>query len=592
MPVDAPVLAGLVQEISRLLPVKIEKIFQPYPEEILLHGFGSGVSCKLLISLHSQYGRITLFEGSRSNPSQPSAFCMLLRKHFGGAKLTGIEAVPFERICRLTFEVYDQYQGLGRKQLWLELTGKSSNLIITGNDDLIIDVWRKTGAGKPEGRELAPGLKYEFPGTGGRWQPVTLTWEQFKNLVANIPADIPVEKFLLKHWYGLSPLAVREIVQTAGVHPDDHCGVIPDFKLETIYQSFSQWSDAVSNQRFEPSCLIDPAGQTVDCSAFTIHFPPAGYTVQKVTGLNQTVSAIMEGQSELKRFQILKSNLLNTLKNRSEKARVKLGKQQAEAEAAGQGDLFRIMGELLTTYGSRIKKGVTQVNLANHYDPSNAELVIPLNPALSAQENAQHYFKKYQKAKKGRQAIAFQLSRTQETLDYLDSVETLVQNASNLEDLALIQAELENEEQPKTKENRPGSNKPKNEPVAEPHRFVTPDGDLILAGRNNLQNDRLTFKIAGPNDLWFHTQKIPGCHVILKLKSGNPLTDDALNYACQLAAYYSKARQSTKIPVDYTPRKNVNKPPGSKPGFVIYHHFKSAIITPDPELLKKLGVFN
>jgi predicted ribosome quality control (RQC) complex YloA/Tae2 family protein len=588
MPIDAPVLAGLVRELSRLLPVKIEKIFQPYPEEILLNGFGSGVSCKILISLHSQYGRIALFGGSRENPAQSPAFCMLLRKHFGGAKLMEITAIPFERICRLTFEVYDPYQGLGKKRIWLELTGKSSNLIITTDADLIIDVWRKTGVTQTAVRELAAGVKYELPGTGGRWQPVSLPWDRFQNLISNIPPDVPLEKFLLKHWYGLSPLTVRQIAGTAEIEPTVLCGDISEIVLQKIYRSFSDWSQAVSDQRFEPSRLCDPDGKTIDCSAFIIHFPPAGYTVQKVTSLNETVSEIMEGSSERQRFEMIKNNLLHVVKNRTAKAQTKLGKQQAEADVAEQGDSYRIMGELLTTYGSRIKKGDTEVTLMNHYDPSNAEMPIPLNPALGPQENAQSYFKKYQKAKKGRQAIALQLNRTQETIDYLESVDTLIENARNLADLSLIQAELENEERTKAPGNRYG--KAKKEPVAEPRRFLTPEGDLIFVGRNNLQNDRLTFKMAGPNDLWFHSQKIPGSHVILKLKPGNSMTDKALNYACQLAAYFSKARQSTKIPVDYTPRKNVNKPAGSKPGFVIYHYFKSAIITPDPELLAKLGV--
>lgn len=588
MPVDAPVLAGLVQELSRLLPIKIEKIFQPYPEEILLHGFGSGISCKILISLHSQYGRIALFEGSRENPAQSPAFCMLLRKHFGGAKLMEIAAIPFERICRLTFEAYDPYQGLSQKRIWLELTGKSSNLVITNGEDIIIDVWRKTGAAQTAARELIAGVKYELPGTGGRWQPVSLSWEQFQNLISNIPPDVPLEKFLLKHWYGLSFLTVRQIAGMAEVEPVDLCGSISEIALQKIYRSFCDWSKAVSEQRFEPSRLCDRDGQTIDCSAFIIHFPPASCTVQKITSLNETVSEIMEGNTERQRFEMIKNNLLHVVKNRTTKAQTKLGKQQAEADVAEQGDSYRIMGELLTTYGSQIKKGATEVKLVNHYDPFNAEMPIPLNPALSPQENAQNYFKKYQKAKKGRQAIALQLNRTQETIDYLESVVTLIENARNLADLALVQVELENEEHTKAPGNRHG--KAKKEPAAEPRRFLTPEGDLIFVGRNNLQNDRLTFKIAGPNDLWFHAQKIPGSHVILKLKPGNSLTDNALNYACQLAAYFSKARQSTKIPVDYTPRKNVNKPAGSKPGFVIYHYFKSAIITPAPELLTKLGV--
>lgn len=588
MPIDAPVIAGLVQELKKILPVKVDKIFQPFPDEIIFYCFGSGVTYKLLISLNSQFARINLLEGTHENPSQSPAFCMLLRKHFSGSKIIAIDVVPFERICRLTFEVYDPMIGLTKKHIWLELMGKNSNLILTNQDGLVLDTWRKSGF-TITGRDLSAGNKYELPSTGGRWQPVTLNWDQFLGLITHLPPDATLEKFLLKHWFGLSSLTIHEITGSIDLNPQTLCREISETTLPILYDVFKRWANMVTTESYQPSCLYDTQGIARDCSAFPILNPPNNLLVRNTANLNQTVAEITERNQLEIRFTTYQNNLLHRIQTLISKAQTKLSKQQTEAATAEQSDSFRISGELLTTYGTQIKKGQSEARLNNHYDPHYAELVININPALTAQENAQVYFKKYQKAKKGQIAIRIQIQKTQETIQYLESIETLIQSAQNLTDLKLVQNELESETTETKHRQKRRPDKPKKEPEAEPRRFITPEGDIILVGRNNLQNDRLTFKIASPEDLWFHTQKMPGSHVILKINSGS-LTDQSLNCACQLAVFFSKGRQSTKIPVDYTARKNVKKPPASKPGFVIYDFFKTAIITPDLELLRQLGV--
>ncbi len=587
MPLDAPVIACLASEIQRKLPVKIDKIHQPFGDEFLISCFGMGDSFKLLLSLNSQFSRIHIFEGNRENPVNPSAFCMLLRKHFGGSKLVAVEAVPFERLVQMTFEVYDPIHGLSKKRIQLELTGKSANLIITSEAGQIIDAWRKPTP-KPGEREIAAGVPYELPPTGNRWKPVTITESAFLALFSQLPPEVTIEKFLLKHWYGLSGLSVRMIAAKADLDPELGCSGLSVPRQAALYQSFVAWADLTLQEAYRPVGLYDQTQQPLDCYAFDLSGITLEAVVRPVANLNQTVTALFNQRHEQARFREGQQNLLRKIRQQLDKARTKLQKQQAEAAQAARGDDFRICGELLTTYGYQIAKGTANVQLANYYDPEAKPLTIALNPALSAQENAQSYFKKYQKAKKGQLAIAEQIARTQASHDYLESIEALLFAAESLADLRLVKEEMDLSEKPRqVKPKKPFGRK---EAPAEPRQYKTPAGHTLLVGRNNLQNDRLTFKVADPTDWWFHTQKIPGSHVILRPQPGSVVDDETLNYACQLAAYFSKAQRSAKIPVDYTQRKNVKKPPGAKPGFVIYDHFKSAIITPDWQILAELGV--
>jgi predicted ribosome quality control (RQC) complex YloA/Tae2 family protein len=595
MPIDAPVIACLAQEIDRLLPVKIDKIHQPYPDEFLFSCYGGGESFKLLFSLNAQYGRFHTFDSGKNNPPAPASFCMLLRKHYGGAKLIRATAVSFERIACFTFEGYDSLHGLSQKQIWLELTGKSANLVLTNEAGVIIDTWRKISS-RPGARDLSNGQIYRFPSTKGRWAPVTVDLEHFTALLASLPETVTLEQFLPAHWYGLSGPAVREIIHAAGLTPEMSGRRLDETHAKMLFDAFSAWSGPLRQNLFSPCGIFNPGGTLLDYTAFAVNFPPEHTSVRPLTSLNRTVGEFVEALHESARFREAQRNLTRKIGALLDKTRKKQSKQEAEAEQAEQGDQWRICGELLTTYGFQIPKGRKEVCLINHYHPEAASVSIPLNPALTAQENAQAYFKKYQKAKKGQLAIAAQLQKTSAAIEYLESLETMAEGALTPADLELVKEELEPARQD-DKKKKPG-NKPtrkaggasEKESAAKPRQFFTPAGHQILVGRNNLQNDKLTFKIAAPGDLWFHTQKIPGSHVIIKAQPGLAIDDETLNYACQIAVYFSKGRKSTKIPVDYTQRRNVKKPPASPPGFVIYDFFKTAIITPDPEILAKLGL--
>ena len=593
MPLDAPVIACLAMEINRLLPVKIDKIHQPYPDEFLFSCYGGGDSFKILMSLNAQFGRFHLCTSPKNNPLTPSPFCMLLRKHFGGAKLIRVEAVPFERIARFTFEGYDPYSGLSQKTILLELTGKSANLIVVNEADEIIDCWHRQNPVKPGERDLSNGQPYQLPSTRGRWAPDKVDYAKFAALITSVPADVTVEKFLAGQFYGLSGIAIREIILAAGLSPDTACSGLDTSQATRLFDTFSGWAANLAAGNFEPTGIYDAQDNLMDFTAFRITVPPENTYIRPLSSLNQTVAGQVETHHETLRFNEARQGLIRKIRNQLDKNLKKAVKQEEEARQADRGDELRICGELLTIYGSQIAKGSKEAALVNHYDPEGRKIVIKLDPALTPQENAQLYFKKYQKAKKGQSAIAEQLRKTRETIEYLESLETMAANALVPADLELIKEELEPARNTNPKNSRSGAKggaKNDKETGAKPRQFFSPAGHQILVGRNNLQNDRLTFKIAAPGDLWFHTQKIPGSHVIIKALPGVEIDDETLNYACQIAVYFSKGRKSTKIPVDYTQRKNVKKPPAAKPGFVIYDSFKTAIITPDQELLSRLGL--
>jgi len=591
MPMDAPAVALISKELNHYLPVRIDQIYQPFSDEILFCGYGSGSDFKLLISLNASFGRFHLIsELSKENLPVPGSFCHLLRKYFSSSKLIAIEAVPFERISKFTFEVYNETSGITKRYLLVELTAKSSNLVVCDDNLIIIDAWRRVAPRKPEEREISAGIKYELPTTGGRWRPVTVTEEQFKALFDQLPPEVTLERFFLKHWYGLSALSINEITRSAGFTPTTVCKNILEQDYSKMFNALNAWSQAVAQSDFNPTCLMDESGKATDCSALPIHFPPAQSRIQPIAELQQAIAAIYHERHVASRFKEAKLNLIKKINIHSEKIHTKLVKQEAEANTADRGDSLRIAGELLTTYGFQIPKGSSKTSLVNHYDPEAKEIEIILNPALSPHANAQVYFKKYQKAKKGQIAIALQIAKTKEVFDYLESIEVMAQNAVNMSDLQLVSEELDQNDTAKKFKTPAVKKFAKKEKPVEPRQFKTPAGHTILVGRNNIQNDRLTFKIADPGDWWFHTQKIPGSHVILRPQPGIPVDDESLNYACQLATYFSKGRQSTKVPVDYTQRKNVKKPPAAKPGFVIYDFFKTAIITPDLDLLISLGI--
>lgn len=589
MPFDAPVVAGLANELQDVLPVKIDKIYQPARDEFIFGCYGGGQSYKLLISLNSQFARFHFTNQSKSNPAQPSSFCMLLRKHFGGSKLVRAIGIPFERILKLTFEVYDPVTGLSHKDILAEFTGKSANLILVDAQGIIIDSWRRLSPRNPGDRDISSGSRYQLPSTGARWQPVTLQQEDFETLVRQVPPDISLENLLLTHWYGLSSLAAKTVIHAAALPIDSICGQLTPIETARLYQAFCNWSAQVVSGAFRPVGFYDSDGKLVDCWVFSSHLPGSDLSVQPAQTLQGLIAASIGSRQEHAFFQEQRGQLLRQIAVHLEKNRKKLAKQLEEARQADKGDELRIKGELLTIYGHQLTKGMTQADLNNHYDSRGELLRVTLNPALTPHENAQIYFKKYQKAKKGQSAIAVQIEKTLAVINYLESLETLAENAASTEDLDLIREEWD--AKPEIRQTRPSSMKKRNmETPAKPRQFITAAGHQILVGRNNLQNDRLTFKIASPSDWWFHTQKIPGSHVILKVAPGMTVDDEVLNYACQLAVYFSKARHSTKVPVDYTQRKNVKKPPGSKPGFVIYDFFKTVIITPDPNNLAQLGI--
>lgn len=580
MPFDAFFTQAISSELDvRLRNGRIERIVHPQKDRIILEGRHPypGIDFFLLLSIHPQYARVQLCGKPKNVPKQPSAFCMLLRKHLSGGRILSVEATPWERIIIITFEVYAGELGLTKRRLILEMLGRRSNLILTEESGLIIDAVKRED-GERE-RSIIPGVTYLQPSKPTSWTPL-ISSEQLQVLIDRSPADTPLFKLLYTQLLGISPFIAKELSVRAGYSPEMPLDMLDATAGSKITHAIAQLLTAIKDPM--PYLLRQPSGEIIDFSAF--HPTQSGFILENASSLNQLVADSIGFLEEQNRIRSIQTRLRRVVGEKIAKLTTKLEKQTDELTAAEDAETFRLYGELLTFSKAKLVKGQSQVELVNYYDPQGTLLSIPLRPDLSPNENIQAYFKKYQKAKKGRTAIGEQIQATQAEVSYHEGLLTILNDPLTLGELVEIEDELESLGLIR----RPKVEKKQSEPSS-PHRFVSSEGIPIDVGRNNQQNDRLTFKIASPRDTWMHTQNIPGSHVLIR-DDGQGFTEVTLLEAANLAAWHSKARRSTKIPVDYTSRRHVRKPPGSHPGFVLYDHVKTIIITPDPSILQRLGV--
>lgn len=579
MPLDALFLSALLPELTESLKNgRIDQVYHPLKDRVVLavrHPY-PGREFFLNLSVHPQYTRLHITEEKQTNPLQPSAFCMLLRKHISGGRILSLEQSPWERVVTLWIEVYAAEKGLCRRQLILEAMGRRSNLLLLDEDSLILDALKRSTGERP----VMPGETYLPPAPMAPCQPV-ISPLQLQTLLDRAPVERALFDLLRSEFMGISPFIAREWLARAGYEPDCRVGDLKGDDGAQLQTAFVQILQAVAAPN--PTLLKNKSGIPVEFSSFTPFQP--GFVSCEAPSLNDLVTVTLHHWDQEGRRLAEQSGIGKSLNERIAKLTKKLGKQQEELAQAEDADHYRIYGELLSVHASTIKKGQLFADLPNYYDPENALVHISLRPDQSPNENMQSFFKKYQKAKKGQIAIAQQIRLTKDEITYLEGIlYTLTDPLSPLE-IMEIQAELADTGYLSRKR----SSLPKRSTPSAPRRFYSSEGVPIDVGRNNLQNDRLTLKISSPKDIWFHTQGVPGSHVLVR-SDGQPFGDATLLEAANLAAWFSKSRASSKIPVDYTARRNVKKPPASRPGFVLYQPFQTIIVTPDHSLLVHLGV--
>ena len=574
MPLDALCLTAVAAEIRAAVQGgKIDKIYQPTRDEVVLYIRGPAGNVRLLLSANPGHPRAHLTERNRENPEQPPMFCMLLRKHLQGARILELNQPPLERILDFNLETLDELGDRVERRLVLEAMGRSANLLLLDGEGRIVDCTRRVDGDLTRGqRQLLPGLFYRQPPAVDKLNPFTLSPEELRLALAN-PLGKAWDKLLLDSFTGLSPLVARELAFRAG---DDS---------EKLAAELEKLGKAVEENHFTAYLLVRE-GKPVD---FTF-LPVLQYGPETESIPRESFSALLDDffsdRESAERVRQRGQDLVKSVTSARDRTARKLGNQARELEATKNRERLRELGDILTSNLHLMEKGMSTFRTMDFYDPEGGEVDIPLDPLLTPQQNAAKYYKEYNKAKTAEEMLTIQIEKGEKELEYLNSVLENIALAEGEKDLQEIRQELTETgylRRPKTAAKRA------KKVSGKPMEFRSSSGLRISVGKNNSQNDLLTTKLAYKSDIWLHTQKIHGSHVILWLEGGEA-DARSLTEAAQLAAYFSQARDGRKVPVDYTPVKYVKKPAGARPGMVVYTTYQTAVVEPDAELAKKLRV--
>lgn len=582
MAFDAGMLACALSEIRRSAEgARIEKVYQPERDEIVLQMRSFEGGRRLMINAGSGNPRIGFTETQKENPQNPPMFCMLLRKYLQGAKLTEISQASFDRVAFLGFDTRDEMGFDCRRYLIVELMGKYSNLIFADGEKKIITALRTTDFSLDSLRQLLPGMKYTLPPMQDKENPLTLTREQFDARYEAWPRDKGCDKFIVTSFMGISPVVAREITFRATGHTDTplrYCFA------EDVWREFSDVADRIREERFEP-CLVADGERGVEYSFLPLtqygdlecrSFPEA----------SKLFDAYFDARDRAQRVHQRAADILRLLNNAEARIRRKLELQRGELKDCEQGAEYKKYGDLITANIYRLARGDREAIFDDYEDMredgSFGQIRVELDSRLTPAANAQRYYKKYNKAKTAKVELAKQIAIGEEELSYLASVQESLGRAESPSDLLEIRDELY----------RSGyASRMKSYTAHKNHKpvilqFVTPDGMRVLCGKNNVQNEYITHRLAEKQDYWFHAKQVPGSHVLLVTEGREP-TDLDFTTAAEIAAYYSKA-EGDNVAVDYVLAKHVKKPAGSKPGFVIYHTNWTAYVTPNGEKIAAL----
>ncbi len=580
MAFDGLTVHAVTQQLdAELMGARITKIYQPSRFDLILHCRRPGGGSQLLISGHPQYARIHTTEVSYSNPLNPPAFCMLMRKHLEGGKITHIRQVGFERIIEIGVESLSDSGQLVQRTLLVEIMGRHSNVVVLdASSGVILDALHRVTDEVSRYRQVLPGETYVSPPQQDKLNPLTTTKEQFLSQVAPSAPQAKVAKVVMQAYQGISPVTGQEIVARAGF-PADVTSQEVDGDWDKLWTAFTHVFFQLTEGHVEPTLALDSSGLPVEFAPYSI----------KTVGVSETVCATISEAIDryydfkVNRHQVnqLAGDLNRIISTHLNRLEGKIAKQEETLHKAAQADKYRVLGDLLTANLYRVSQGQKSVTVENFYSADQEAVSIQLDPTISPAANAQKYFKRYNKAKNSMTATTEQLVSSRAEVEYLQGVQSAIELAESVAELGEIREELIAEGYIKEKTSK--KRKPKKQAPAAPLQFTSSDGLAIYVGRNNRQNDYLTFTIGTGSDLWLHVKDIPGSHVIVKT-AGKEVPDSTLEQAARLAAYYSKARQSSSVAVDYTERKNVRKPNGAKPGKVIYDNYHTILAAPQGNL--------
>ena len=582
MPLDAITLTHLTRELqSRLSGARVDKVYMPEKNEAVLLLRAREGNVRLLLCASQNSARVQLTRAQRENPKVPPMLCMLLRKHLVGARLLDVVQEPLERVVRLHFEVVSELGDLEQRQLVLEMMGRMSNLILLGVGETVLAALRYIDMSEGKSRQLIPGVRYRLPERPEKIDPCQ-GLDALQD-VAQGRDEIPCDKYLLDAVLGLSPLLAREMAFAA-------CGATdtPMRDLDTAQRQelLQRLLALFMGENAAPTLLVDKEGTPVDFSCMPIAQYGALYRCVSCEDYSTLLDRYYALKDAAARKRQRTQQLDRLLKNAVERISKKLSHQRAEQKDFQDRDKYRVYGELLTANLGQVPRGAAFVEIPNYYEEDAPLLRIPLDVAKSPALNAQSYFKKYQKAKNGEQRLKEQIEKGEQELSYLESVQLSLEQAETEGEITSIREEL----MAGGYLARPRGEKPKksgHSAPEKPMRFHSSDGFSILVGKNNTQNDLLVTRVGEKQDVWLHVLGCAGSHVLVQ-SGGRTVPDRTLEEAAQLAALFSKASPKEKVPVTYTLLRNVKKPAGAKPGYVIYFSSQTAYVTPPQGLIERL----
>ncbi|MDO4304353.1 MAG: NFACT RNA binding domain-containing protein [Bacillota bacterium] len=583
MAFDGITIANITKELNDTLTgSRIYKIAQPENDELLLTlKTTDGGQRRLLLSASASLPLTYLTESNKPSPMTAPGFCMLLRKHLQNGRITKITQPGLERILQIHVEHLDEMGDLCQKTLIVELMGKHSNIIFVNEQNMIIDSIKHISGMVSSVREVLPGRDYFIPLTQEKDDPLSASLTLFKQRITS--KSMPIYKAIYSSYTGLSPVISQEICVRAGIDGDISTAAFTESPegeamISNLYQAFEQIMDQVRKGLFAPVIVYENGSPKEFASIPLLSYQ--GSDSQSFASISALLEQYYAEKNQISRIRQKSVDLRKIVQTALERNIKKYDLQLRQMQDTEKKDKYRIYGELLNAYGYNVSPGSKSMEALNYY--TNEMITIPLDPLLSPSENAKKYFDKYGKLKRTYEALSTLTLQVKEEIDHLESIQTALDIALLEEDLTQIKEELIESGYIRRKG---GSKKVKI--TSKPFHYISSDGFHIYVGKNNYQNDELTFKFASGNDWWFHAKGIPGSHVILKTE-GKELPDRAFEEAAKLAAYYSKGREQEKIEIDYLEKKNVKKPNGSKPGFVVYYTNYSMMIDSNISDIKQI----
>lgn len=576
MAFDGIVIANLTHDIRQKLEGgKISKIAQPEKDELLFTIKNNRETLRLSISASASLPLVYFTETNKPSPLTAPNFCMLLRKHIGTGRIVRVSQPGLERIIEFEIEHLDEMGDLCRKCLIVELMGKHSNIIFCKEDGTILDSIKHISAQVSSVREVLPGRAYFIPRTTDKSDPLAVTQEEFIALMHGSPA--PIQKALYLKLTGISPIIATELCHMASIGGDHSANELSELEMIHLYRMFSLMMEDVTQGNYKPN-IIYQNGEPVEFASVPLTCYEGGScTSKEFPSISSLLESYYAEKSILTRIRQKSVDLRRIVQTALERNYKKYDLQLKQLKDTDKRDKYKVCGELLNAYGYELTGGEKELKCLNYY--TNEEVKIPLDTQLSAQENSQKYYAKYNKLKRTYEALVDLTQETKREIDHLESISAALDIAVKEEDLVEIKEELM--EFGFVKKRPYGSKKPKI--TSRPYHYISSDGFHIYVGKNNYQNEEVTFKVAGGGDWWFHAKSIPGSHVVVKTE-GKELPDRVFEEAGALAAYYSKGRGNEKVEIDYIQRKHVKKAAGGAPGFVIYHTNYSLMAEPKLDL--------